>query len=82
MMNDAARITLGLEGEPVGRNVDELGRIFTHDIRAAGVEYGTPAALEGPGTARCLIMVTPDAERTMSTMVRSRTWSGERFTAT
>jgi len=46
---------------------DELGRIFTHDIRAAGVEYGTPAALDGPGTARSLIMVTPDAQRTMST---------------
>ena len=46
---------------------DELGRIFTHDIRAAGVAFETPAAQDGPGTARSLIMVTPDAQRTMST---------------
>lgn len=46
---------------------DELGRIFTHDLRATGVAFDTPAAHDGPGTARCLIMVTPDAQRTMST---------------
>lgn len=46
---------------------DELGRIFTHDIRAAGVEYGTAPATDGPGTARCLVLVSPDAQRTMCT---------------
>jgi sugar/nucleoside kinase (ribokinase family) len=49
---------------------DQLGRIFTHDIRAAGVEYLTapaPPEADGPPTARCLIVVTPDAQRTMST---------------
>ncbi|MBB3770730.1 sugar/nucleoside kinase (ribokinase family) [Angulomicrobium tetraedrale] len=46
---------------------DELGGIFAHDIRAAGVAYATPAAVAGPTTARCLILVTPDGERTMNT---------------
>ena len=46
---------------------DELGSIFTHDLRATGVAYATPAAGEGPATAHCLVLVTPDAHRTMST---------------
>jgi len=46
---------------------DALGDIFTHDLRAAGVRYSTPRAGSGPPTARCLILVTPDAERTMNT---------------
>lgn len=46
---------------------DELGRAFTHDIRAAKVAFETPPASEGPSTARCYIMVTPDGERTMNT---------------
>lgn len=46
---------------------DQLGEVFGHDIRAAGVEFTTPAATDGPATGRCLIMVTPDAERTMAT---------------
>lgn len=48
---------------------DELGGIFAHDIRAAGVAYATPAATDGPTTARCLILVTPDGERTMNTFL-------------
>ena len=55
---------------------DELGRIFAHDIRAAGVTFDTPAANEGPGTARCLILVTPDAQRTMSTYLGACTRLG------
>lgn len=46
---------------------DQLGGIFRHDIRAAGVSFETPAATEGAPTARCLIFVTPDAQRTMNT---------------
>ncbi|MBM3554634.1 MAG: adenosine kinase [Alphaproteobacteria bacterium] len=46
---------------------DQLGRIFRHDIKAAGVEFETPAVAKGPGTARCLILVTPDGQRTMNT---------------
>jgi sugar/nucleoside kinase (ribokinase family) len=46
---------------------DELGRIFTHDLCAAGVEFTVAAADDGPSTARCLVLVTPDAQRTMAT---------------
>jgi len=46
---------------------DQLGAVFAHDIRAAGVEFATPAATEGPATALCLILVTPDAQRSMNT---------------
>jgi sugar/nucleoside kinase (ribokinase family) len=46
---------------------DELGQIFTHDLRATGVTYTTPAATSGAETARCLVLVTPDAQRTMGT---------------
>jgi adenosine kinase len=46
---------------------DELGRAFAHDIRAAGVVFDTPPASEGPSTARCYVLVTPDGERTMNT---------------
>lgn len=46
---------------------DQFGGVFRHDIRAAGVAYDTPQATEGPPTARSLIFVTPDAQRTMQT---------------
>jgi len=46
---------------------DQLGEIFTHDIRALGVEFLTPARSGGAPTGRCLILVTPDAQRTMNT---------------
>ena len=46
---------------------DDFGRIFAHDIRAAGVHFETPLANGGAPTARCFILVTPDAHRTMST---------------
>jgi sugar/nucleoside kinase (ribokinase family) len=46
---------------------DQLGEIFTHDIRALGVEFRTPPIFGGEPTGRCLILVTPDAQRTMNT---------------
>lgn len=46
---------------------DQLGKVFTHDIRAIGVDFDTPPAPEGAATARCLVLVTPDAQRTMGT---------------
>ena len=46
---------------------DQLGDVFSHDITNIGVAYTTTPAHEGPATARCLVMVTPDAERTMCT---------------
>ena len=48
---------------------DELGGAFTHDIRAARVGFDTPPSSDGPSTARCYIMVTPDGERTMNTFL-------------
>jgi sugar/nucleoside kinase (ribokinase family) len=46
---------------------DQLGEVFVHDIRAVGVKFDTPPLKGGPATARCLIFVTPDAQRTMQT---------------
>ncbi len=46
---------------------DQLGEVFAHDIRSLGVHFNTPPATEGPSTARCLVMITPDGERTMNT---------------
>lgn len=46
---------------------DQLGQVFAHDIRAAGVAFQTAPAPRGAPTARCLIFVTPDAQRTMQT---------------
>jgi adenosine kinase len=46
---------------------DTLGKVFAHDIRATGVAFTTPQASDGPSTARCYVLVTPDGERTMNT---------------
>lgn len=46
---------------------DSLGDAFTRDIREAGVTFETPASTDGAPTARCLVMVSPDGQRTMST---------------
>jgi sugar/nucleoside kinase (ribokinase family) len=48
---------------------DQLGEVFIHDLRAADVRFDVPAGADGPPTARCLIQVTPDAERTMNTFL-------------
>ena len=46
---------------------DELGRVFAHDLGSNHVAFPAKPASDGPPTGRCLIVVTPDAERTMST---------------
>ena len=46
---------------------DAAGEAFAHDIRAAGVHFPTQAANEGKATAKCMILITPDGERTMNT---------------
>ncbi|MEJ7777829.1 MAG: adenosine kinase [Sphingomicrobium sp.] len=46
---------------------DQLGAIFAHDMVALGVRFETPPLTGGPPTGRCLILVTPDAQRTMNT---------------
>jgi sugar/nucleoside kinase (ribokinase family) len=48
---------------------DKLGDVFAHDLRATGVRYETKPLAGGPATARCLILVTPDAQRTMNTFL-------------
>jgi sugar/nucleoside kinase (ribokinase family) len=59
-----------LGGQPayIGRvRRDQLGEIFCHDLRTVGVQLAVSAAASGPATARCLILVTPDAQRTLNT---------------
>ena len=46
---------------------DQLGQVFTHDLISLGVAFGTPPLAGGDPTARCLIFVTPDGQRTMNT---------------
>ncbi len=48
---------------------DELGSVFASDIRAAGVDFDSTPAASGPPTGRCLVLITPDAQRTMSTFL-------------
>lgn len=48
---------------------DQLGEVFTHDIRATGIDFDVPPLGKEPPTARCLIFVTPDAQRTMNTFL-------------
>lgn len=59
---------LGGKAAFIGRVKDDsLGRVFGHDIRGAGVAFHTSPVKEGPSTARCYVLVTPDGERTMNT---------------
>jgi sugar/nucleoside kinase (ribokinase family) len=61
---------LGLRAGFIGQVAgDQLGEVFAHDIRALGVEFATPPRSGEVPTARCLILVTPDAQRTMNTFL-------------
>lgn len=46
---------------------DQLGEVFTHDMRATGIAFDVPPLPGPPPTARCLILIAPDGERTMNT---------------
>ncbi len=60
--------SLGSRGAYIGRvRDDELGAVYVHDMRASGVAFDVPPAAEGLSTGVCLVLVTPDAERTMNT---------------
>ncbi len=62
--------SLGGKGAYIGKvKNDQLGQVFAHDLRALGVHFETPPLTDGPPTARCLINVTPDAQRTMNTFL-------------
>jgi sugar/nucleoside kinase (ribokinase family) len=62
--------SLGGKAAYIGKVADDLlGKVFAHDLRATGVKYDTMPLKDGPATARCLILVTPDAQRTMNTFL-------------
>src|SRR5205823_6987804 len=62
--------SLGGAGGYIGKVRDDLlGTVFRHDLTAIGVRFDTLAASVGPATARCLILVTPDGQRTMATFL-------------
>ena len=62
--------SLGGKAAYIGKVADDLlGKVFAHDLRATGVRYETAPLHGGPATARCLILVTPDAQRTMNTFL-------------
>jgi sugar/nucleoside kinase (ribokinase family) len=64
----AGAAALGLRAAFVGQVADDqLGDIFAHDMRSLGVQFETSPLVQGPPTGRCLILVTPDAQRTMNT---------------
>lgn len=66
----AGLAALGLRTGFIGQlGDDDLGKIFAHDIQSLGVEFDTPASGDAGPTGRCLILVTPDAQRTMCTFL-------------
>ena len=79
----AANTTVGLAsfGSSVafiGRvRTDQLGELYAHDLRAAGVQFDTTPASDGLPSGRCLIVVTPDAERTLNTYLGASAELGE-----
>jgi sugar/nucleoside kinase (ribokinase family) len=73
----AIAAALGADSGYIGKvSDDRLGSSFTDSIRSHGVAFTTPALSGSPATARCLIMVTPDGERTMSTYLGACTALG------
>ncbi|MCF8496619.1 MAG: adenosine kinase [Alphaproteobacteria bacterium] len=62
--------SFGGKGAFIGKVAqDDLGTVFTRDLRAQGLEFTTQPLALGAPTGRCLILVTPDAHRTMNTFL-------------
>ena len=60
--------SFGLKASFIGKvKKDDVGESFSHDIRSMGVHFNTANAIDGPATAKSVILVTPDGERTMNT---------------
>ena len=55
---------------------DQLGKVYTHDLRSLGVHFDVAPASSGPASGRCLVMVTPDAQRTQCTYLGASTFIG------
>lgn len=69
--------SLGGSGTYVGRvHDDRLGAIFSRDMRSLGIGYDATPATDGSPTARCLVIVTPDGQRTMATYLGACTELG------
>jgi fructokinase len=74
----AVAAALGAPVAYLGRVADDqLGQIFRHDMQAAGVHFPTAPLVGGEPTGRCLILVTPDGQRTMNTFLGASTTFGE-----
>ncbi|MGH1349828.1 MAG: adenosine kinase [Methyloligellaceae bacterium] len=70
----AGLASFGGKGAFIGKVAnDQFGKIFSHDIRSIGVEFTTPLAENSSPTAKCMIFVTPDGERTMNTYLGAST---------
>ncbi len=70
--------SLGGKGGFIGKVSDDaLGEIFRHDLRSIDVEFDTAPLVDGPATGRCLINVTPDAQRSMSTFLGAAGFVGK-----
>jgi sugar/nucleoside kinase (ribokinase family) len=69
--NTAAGVaSFGGDAAYIGRIADDtFGTVFAHDLRSIGVRFDAPAASNGQPTGRCLVIVTPDAQRTMYTFL-------------
>jgi sugar/nucleoside kinase (ribokinase family) len=69
--NTAAGVaSFGGKGAYIGRVADDtFGKVFSHDLRSIGVHFDAPLATTGSPTGRCLVIVTPDAQRTMCTFL-------------
>ncbi len=66
----AGIVSLGGSAAFIGKvKQDKLGQIFTHDLKSMGVHYTTKPSQNGLSTARCLVAITPDAQRTMATFL-------------
>ena len=70
----AGLAALGGKGAYIGKvRDDQFGDVFRHDMTAIGVDFVASPAIDGPGTGKCLVMVTPDAQRTMVTYLGAAT---------
>ncbi len=66
----AVAAQIGIRTAYLGKVADDaLGAVFRHDITAAGVHFPSTPLRDGAPTARCLVLVTPDAQRTMNTFL-------------
>src|SRR5215218_1979198 len=71
----AGLASFGASAAFIGRvRDDQLGKVYTHDLRSLGVHLDVAPATTGPASGRCLVMVTPDAQRTQCTYLGASTF--------